>query len=116
MDFAALITDLKAKLATANQRLGKLAEQRRPHALDAVTGSARAKKAIEKIDTQAAATRSEAETLATAIEEAAKQKAEHEARLAVEDRRRREATRNKRGNLGRGSGVRPARRACISVP
>jgi len=91
MDFAALITDLKAKLATANQRLGKLAEQRRPHALDAVTGGIKAKRAIEKINTQAAATRSEAETLAAAIEEAEKRKTEHEARLAAEDRRRREA-------------------------
>jgi hypothetical protein len=91
MDFAAVISDLKVKLTRTNERLAGLGERRRPHALGAMTGDARAKKAIEKIDADAAAARNEADTLTVAIEEAEKRKAEHEAQIAAEDRRRREA-------------------------
>lgn len=91
MNFAAVISGLKARVATTNERLAKLAERRRPYALDAVIGDAKAKRAIEKIDADADAARNEAETLTVAIEEAEKRRAEYEARLVSEVRRRREA-------------------------
>ena len=91
MDFAALISDLKAKLATTIARAAKLTEQRRPYALAAVSGEAEAKRTIRKIDADVIGIRSDAETLEIAIEEAEKRKAEHDAQVAAEDRRRREA-------------------------
>jgi hypothetical protein len=91
MDFVVVISDLKTKLARTNERLAKLGERRRPHALGAATGDAKAMRSIEKIDADAAAARNEADTLALAIEEAETRKAEHEVHLAAEDRRRREA-------------------------
>ena len=91
VDFAALISSLKAKLKGTHEQLAKLTEQRRPVALDAVTGDEKAKQVIRKIDTDVVATRNEAETLAVAIEEAEKRKIEHDAQVAAADRRRREA-------------------------
>ncbi len=91
VDFNKLISDLKTKLAATNERLAKLREARRPHALDAVTGDAKAAKAIAGLDTKVASATAEGETLAMALEEAEKRKVEHEAKIAAEDRRRREA-------------------------
>ncbi len=91
VDFAALISDLKTKLVATKERLAKLREARRPHALDAVSGDAKAKKAIAGLDTEVASATAEGETLAMALEEAEHRKVEHEAKLAAEDRRRREA-------------------------
>jgi hypothetical protein len=91
VDFNKLISDLKAKLVVTNERLAKLREARRPHALDAVTGDTRAKKAIAVLETKAANATAEGETLAMALEEAEKRKAEAEAKAAEEDRLRREA-------------------------
>jgi len=91
VDFNKLISDLKAKLVATNERLAKLREARRPHALDAVSGHAKAKKAIAGLDTEVASATAEGETLAMALEEAEKRKVEHEAKIAAEDRRRREA-------------------------
>ncbi len=81
MDFAAVIPDLRSKLAKANERLANLGEKRRPFALDAVIGGAKARRAIEKIDADVAAARNESETLTVAIEEAEKRKADHEAQI-----------------------------------
>jgi len=91
VDSSTLISDLKAKLAATNERLGKLTEQRRPCSLEAVTGDTKAKRVIEKIDAEVAATHCEAKTVAMAIEEAEKRKVKYEAKIAAEDRRRREA-------------------------
>ena len=91
VNFSKLISDLKAKLAATNERLAKLREARRPHALDAVSGDAKAKKAIAGLDTEVASVTAEGETLVIALEEAEKRKVEHEAKIAAEDRRRREA-------------------------
>jgi hypothetical protein len=91
MEFATVILDLKAKLAATTERIAMLGERRRPHALGAVTGDAKSKKAIEKIDADAIAARNEAETLIVAIEEAERRRAEHKVQIAAEDRRRREA-------------------------
>ena len=91
VDFNKLISDLKAKLAATNERLAKLREARRPHALYAVSGDAKAKKAIANIDADVASAAAEGETLAMALEEAEHRKVEHEAKIAAEDRRRREA-------------------------
>jgi hypothetical protein len=86
------ISDLKSRLARAEERLAKLAEKRRPHALGAATGDAKAKRAIEKLDADAAAARGDIETLGLLDgEEAEKREAEHDAQVAAEDRRRREA-------------------------
>src|SRR4051794_7565903 len=90
MDFAALISDLKAKLAGTIEHAAKLTEQRRPYALDAVSGDAEAKRTIKKIDADVIAIRSETETLEIAIAEAEKRKTEHDAQVAAEDRCRRE--------------------------
>ena len=91
VDFNKLISDLKAKLAATNERLAGLREARRPHALDAVSGDAKARKAIAGLDTEVASVTAEGETLALAIEEAEHRKVEHEAKAAEEERLRREA-------------------------
>ncbi len=91
VDFKKLISDLRARITATHERLAGLREARRPHALDAVSGDAKAKKAIAGLDTEVASTAAEGETLAMAIEEAEKRKVEHEAKIAAEDRRRREA-------------------------
>jgi hypothetical protein len=83
IDFNKLISDLKVKLTATNDRLANLREARRPHALDAVTGDAKAKKTIAVLDAKVVNATVEGETLAMALEE--------EAKAAEEDRLRREA-------------------------
>ncbi len=58
--------------------------------MDAVSGDAKAKKAIAGLDTEFASLTVEGETLAMALEEAEHRKVEHEAKIAAEDRRQRE--------------------------
>jgi hypothetical protein len=89
MDFPAVISDISTRLQAVTARIAELAEQRRPHAFDAVTGDASARRAIEKIDVDAAAARNESETLTVALEEAQRRQADHLAKLAAEDRARR---------------------------
>ena len=91
VDFNKLISDLRARITATHERLAKLREARRPHSLEAVSGDAKAKKVIADLDTEIASTTAEGETLAIAMEEAEKRKVEHEAKIAAEDRRRREA-------------------------
>jgi hypothetical protein len=90
IDFDNLLADLRARLTATQERLAKLKEARRPHALDAVSGSAKAKKTIAILDTKVTSAASEGETLTMALEEAEKRKAEAEAKAAEEDRLRRE--------------------------
>ena len=91
VDFKKLISDLRARLTATHERLAKLREARRPHALDAVTGDVKAKKAIASLDSEVASAAAEGETLAMALEEAEHRKAEVEAKAAEEERLRREA-------------------------
>jgi hypothetical protein len=91
IDFNKLISDLKVKLTATNDRLANLREARRPHALDAVTGDAKAKKTIAVLDAKVVNATVEGETLAMALEEAERRKVEYEAKAAEEDRLRREA-------------------------
>ncbi len=91
VDFNKFISELRARLTATHERLAKLREARRPHALDAVSGDAKAKKAIANIDAEVASATAEGETLAMALEEAEHRKVEHEAKAAEEERLRREA-------------------------
>ena len=91
VDFDKLISDLKAKLAATDERLAQLREAKRPHTLEAVSGDAKAKKAIANIDAEVASATAEGETLAMALEEAEHRKVEHEAKAAEEEQLRREA-------------------------
>jgi chromosome segregation ATPase len=70
MQLSELITDLKSRLSSTTGKLVELREGRRPYALDAAKGDAKAKKAIAAIDADVAATTSEVTTLEVAIEEA----------------------------------------------
>lgn len=87
MNFAAILPDLKARLAGTSERIAKLQQERRLYALDAASGDAEAKKAITEIDADAGTARSETEMLALAIEEAEKREANCAAQVAAEDRR-----------------------------
>lgn len=90
LDFEKLITDLKSRISETGERLARLREDRRPHALKAVTGDRKARKAIANIDAEVASVAAEGETLAVALEEVQKQKAEHAAKAAAKERRQRE--------------------------
>lgn len=90
-DFNKLIPKLQARITEAIERLARLREARRPHAIDAVSGNQKAKKAIAGIDAEVASAAAEGETLAVALEEAERQKAEAETKAAEEERIRREA-------------------------
>lgn len=91
MNLESVVSLIKTKLAATHDRFAVLKEQRRPYALDAATGNAKAQKTIEQLDAEIAATHRETETLTVALEEAEKRKIEREAELAAEDHRRREA-------------------------
>ena len=91
VDFDKLISDLRARIAATHERLAKLREAKRPHTLEAVSGDAKAKKAIANIDAEVASATAEGETLAMALEEAEHRKVEHEAKAAEDERLRREA-------------------------
>jgi uncharacterized protein YhaN len=83
----AVVAELSAKLDAARSRLAVLREARRPHALPAVSGDPKARKAIEKLESEVAAAASETMTLADALQEAEREQREEEARAAAEELR-----------------------------
>ncbi len=90
-DFNKLISDLRLRIGVTQESLTELREARRPHAVDAVAGERKAQKAIADIDAKIASATAEVETLKLALEETERQKAEHEVKIAEEDRQRRES-------------------------
>lgn len=91
VDFDKLITKLQARIGATRERLTGLRGARRPHALDAVSGNRKARKAIAGIDAEVASAAAEGETLAIALEEAERQKGEAQEKAAEEERLQREA-------------------------
>ncbi|WP_163265608.1 hypothetical protein [Chelativorans alearense] len=82
-DFTKMIDEIRAKIASTADRLAELREKRRPHALGAFGGDEKASAAVAKIAAEESAVRDEADTLALALEEAEKRKAEAD-RIAAE--------------------------------
>lgn len=93
MQITATIEDLKARLAGTASALAGLREKRRPVALKAMQGDAKAQKAVAALDAEEATVRSDALTAEMALEEAERLEREERARLAEEakEQRRQEA-------------------------
>jgi hypothetical protein len=90
MDYAAKISELQRRQGEIDARLAAIVKRKREFALGAVSGQKASAVAIKELDREAIELRTERETVDAAIDQAAKLKAEQEAAIAAEDRRRRE--------------------------